>query len=83
MPVLPERPVLQPLQLLEQQLGLPRTRHWQVYLPMLVGGFIAMLLGLPYIVSLRGSDVPFYSKRFLFLDLLDDDLLRLLVRRTS
>jgi len=27
-------------------------------------GFIAMRLRLPYIVSLRGSDVPFYSKRF-------------------
>lgn len=31
-------------------------------------GFIAMLLGLPYIVSLRGSDVPFYSERFKWLD---------------
>jgi len=44
-------------------------------------GFIAMKLsyhalkssvnqeeGLPYIVSLRGSDVPFYSKRFFWLD---------------
>lgn len=31
-------------------------------------GYIAMLLGLPYIVSLRGSDVPFYNKRFYWLD---------------
>lgn len=31
-------------------------------------GFIAMQLGLPYIVSLRGSDVPFYNKRFELLD---------------
>ena len=31
-------------------------------------GFIAMLLGLPYIVSLRGSDVPFYNSRFYWLD---------------
>ena len=27
-------------------------------------GYIAMKLGLPYIVSLRGSDVPFYNERF-------------------
>ncbi len=27
-------------------------------------GVVAMGLGLPYIVSLRGSDVPFYNKRF-------------------
>ncbi len=27
-------------------------------------GAIAMRLGLPYIVSLRGSDVPFYNERF-------------------
>jgi glycosyltransferase involved in cell wall biosynthesis len=27
-------------------------------------GHIAMQLGLPYIVSLRGSDVPFYNERF-------------------
>lgn len=33
-------------------------------------GFIAMKLGLPYIVSLRGSDVPFYNPRFKFLDTL-------------
>lgn len=33
-------------------------------------GFIAMCLGLPYIVSLRGSDVPFYSKRFFIIDLI-------------
>ena len=31
-------------------------------------GFIVMFLKLPYIVSLRGSDVPFYSRRFRFLD---------------
>ena len=29
-----------------------------------------MKLGLPYIVSLRGSDVPFYNKRFYLLDTL-------------
>ena len=33
-------------------------------------GYIAMKLGLPYIVSLRGSDVPFYNKRFYLLDTL-------------
>lgn len=37
-------------------------------------GYIAMKLknkyNLPYIVSLRGSDVPFYNKRFYLLDLL-------------
>ena len=31
-------------------------------------GYIALLLGLPYIVSLRGSDVPFFNKRFYWLD---------------
>jgi len=31
-------------------------------------GYIAMKLGLPYIVSLRGSDVPFYNPRFKVLD---------------
>jgi L-malate glycosyltransferase len=31
-------------------------------------GYIAMKLGLTYIVSLRGSDVPFYNKRFYWLD---------------
>jgi len=31
-------------------------------------GFIALQLGLPYIVSLRGSDVPFYNKRFYWSD---------------
>lgn len=31
-------------------------------------GFIAQRLGLPYIVSLRGSDVPFYNPRFEKLD---------------
>lgn len=31
-------------------------------------GYIAMKLGLPHIVSLRGSDVPFYNPRFAKLD---------------
>lgn len=31
-------------------------------------GYIAMKLKTPYIVSLRGSDVPFYNKRFYWLD---------------
>lgn len=31
-------------------------------------GYIAMRLELPYIVSLRGSDVPFYSKKYFLLD---------------
>jgi L-malate glycosyltransferase len=31
-------------------------------------GFIAMLLGKPYIIALRGSDVPFYNQRFKILD---------------
>jgi glycosyltransferase involved in cell wall biosynthesis len=31
-------------------------------------GFIAMVLNIPYIVSLRGSDVPFYNNRFVWLD---------------
>ena len=31
-------------------------------------GYIAMKLKIPYIVSLRGSDVPFYNKRFYILD---------------
>jgi len=31
-------------------------------------GFIAMKLDIPYIVSLRGSDVPFYNQRFKLLD---------------
>ncbi len=31
-------------------------------------GYVAMQLGLPYIVSLRGSDVPFYNERFELLD---------------
>lgn len=33
-------------------------------------GYIARKLGLPYIVSLRGSDVPFYNKKYYWLDLL-------------
>ena len=39
-------------------------------------GYIAMKLGLPYIVSLRGSDVPFYNRRFYWLD-------KLIFRRLS
>jgi len=31
-------------------------------------GFLAMHLNLPYIVSLRGSDVPFYNERFAYAD---------------
>jgi glycosyltransferase involved in cell wall biosynthesis len=31
-------------------------------------GYVAMKLGLPYVVSLRGSDVPFYNARFRTLD---------------
>jgi glycosyltransferase involved in cell wall biosynthesis len=31
-------------------------------------GFIAMLSGKPYIISLRGSDVPYYSKKYSLLD---------------
>ena len=31
-------------------------------------GYIAMKLGIPYIVSLRGSDVPFYNPRFKYFD---------------
>jgi len=31
-------------------------------------GLIALLLGKPYIISLRGSDVPFYNDRFYWLD---------------
>lgn len=33
-------------------------------------GLVALLLKLPYIVSLRGSDVPFYNRRFKLLDTL-------------
>lgn len=33
-------------------------------------GFIAMMLDLPYVVSLRGSDVPFYSEKYKLLDIL-------------
>lgn len=39
-------------------------------------GAIAMRLGLPYIISLRGSDVPFYNPRFYWAD-------RLLFRRLN
>ena len=31
-------------------------------------GYMAMRLGLPYIVRLQGSDVPFYSERFYWMD---------------
>lgn len=31
-------------------------------------GFIAMILRLPYIVSLRGTDVPFYNERYFWFD---------------
>ncbi len=31
-------------------------------------GYLAMRLKIPYIVSLRGSDVPFYNRRFFWLD---------------
>jgi L-malate glycosyltransferase len=31
-------------------------------------GYIALKLKIPYIVSLRGSDVPFYNRRFYFWD---------------
>ncbi len=31
-------------------------------------GYIAMKLNIPYIVGLRGSDVPFYNNRFFWLD---------------
>ncbi|MFA4817354.1 MAG: flippase-like domain-containing protein [Parcubacteria group bacterium] len=31
-------------------------------------GYLAKKIGLPYIVSLRGSDVPFYNERFNLLD---------------
>lgn len=33
-------------------------------------GYIAMKLGLPYIVSLRGSDVPFHNPKYRLLDIL-------------
>jgi len=32
-------------------------------------GYTAMKLNIPYIVSLRGSDVPFYNTRFYYLDM--------------
>lgn len=31
-------------------------------------GLVAMLLKIPYLVSRRGSDVPFYNRRFYWLD---------------
>ncbi len=33
-------------------------------------GFIAMMLGKPFIISLRGSDVPFHNPRFRVMDIL-------------
>jgi glycosyltransferase involved in cell wall biosynthesis len=33
-------------------------------------GFIAMLSGKPYVISLRGSDVPYYSRKYSLLDFL-------------
>jgi len=33
-------------------------------------GFVASRLNMPYIISLRGSDVPFYNRRFFWLDAL-------------
>jgi len=47
-------------------------------------GFIAMLLKLPYIVSLRGSDVPFYNHRFRIADkLLFQHLSRIIWRKAK
>jgi len=47
-------------------------------------GFIAMNLGLPYIVSLRGSDVPFYNRRFYWQDkILFKRLSKLIWRKAS
>lgn len=47
-------------------------------------GFIAMLLGAPYILSLRGSDVPFHNPRFYFLDkLLFQHLSKFIWRKTK
>jgi glycosyltransferase involved in cell wall biosynthesis len=34
------------------------------------GGFLALLSGKPYVVSLRGSDVPFYSRKYVIFDFL-------------
>ncbi len=46
-------------------------------------GFIAMLLKIPYIVSLRGSDVPFYNNRFYWQDKLVLQRLRRLIWRKA
>lgn len=47
-------------------------------------GFLAMLLGKRYIISLRGSDVPFYSKKYFVLDFLIFQFLsRLIWNRAS
>lgn len=47
-------------------------------------GFLAMLLRKPFIVSLRGSDVPFYNQRFYWLDkLIFQYLSKLIWKRAS
>lgn len=47
-------------------------------------GLIAMFLRIPYIVSLRGSDVPFYNKRFYWPDkLIFQHLSRLIWKRAA
>jgi glycosyltransferase involved in cell wall biosynthesis len=46
-------------------------------------GFIAMLLGIPYIVSLRGSDVPGYNERFKLFDKIFLKLISRLVWRRA
>lgn len=47
-------------------------------------GFIAMLLGLPYLVSLCGSDVPFHNKKYFWVDVfLFNYLSRLIWRRAA
>lgn len=48
------------------------------------GGLIAMLLNKPYLVALRGSDVPFYNPRFKWLDkLLFTHISRLVWKRAK
>ncbi len=50
-------------------------------------GFLSLLLrfefGLPYVISLRGSDVPYYSDRFTFLYKLITPLIKFIWRRSS
>jgi glycosyltransferase involved in cell wall biosynthesis len=47
-------------------------------------GHVAMHLGLPYVVSLRGSDVPFYNERFAVQDtLIFQSLSRAIWRRAK